>query len=56
MPEGLADKKLLVLDLGADVNGVDDNGETAMHGAAYNVRINLPNMSWGREINKRKMS
>ena len=25
----------LLLDLGADVNGVDDNGETAMHGAAY---------------------
>ena len=23
------------LDLGADVNAVDDNGETAMHGAAY---------------------
>jgi ankyrin repeat protein len=27
------------LDLGADVNAVDDNGETAMHGAAYK---NLP--------------
>lgn len=25
----------LALDLGADINGVDDNGETAMHGAAY---------------------
>ncbi|MEW4528139.1 ankyrin repeat domain-containing protein [Maioricimonas sp. JC845] len=25
----------LLLDLGADVNAVDDNGETAMHGAAY---------------------
>jgi uncharacterized protein len=25
----------LLLQLGADVNGVDDNGETAMHGAAY---------------------
>ena len=25
----------LALDLGGDVNAVDDNGETAMHGAAY---------------------
>jgi len=25
----------LLLKLGADVNAVDDNGETAMHGAAY---------------------
>jgi ankyrin repeat protein len=26
----------MLLDHGADVNGVDDNGDTAMHGAAYN--------------------
>ena len=27
----------LLLDLGADVNTVDQNGDTAMHGAAYNI-------------------
>jgi ankyrin repeat protein len=26
----------MLLDLGADINTVDDNGDTAMHGAAYN--------------------
>jgi ankyrin repeat protein len=32
--EAIAAVKLL-LDLGADINAVDNNGETAMHGAAY---------------------
>ena len=27
----------ILLDLGADINGVDDNGDTVMHGAAYNI-------------------
>jgi ankyrin repeat protein len=31
----------VLLDLGADVNAVDDNGETAMHGAAYQSRFEL---------------
>lgn len=30
-----------LLDRGADVNAVDDNGETAMHGAAYQSRPDL---------------
>jgi ankyrin repeat protein len=29
------------LDHGADVNAVDENGETAMHGAAYQSRAKL---------------
>lgn len=33
-PEAL-EAVLLALDLGNDINAVDDNGETAMHGAAY---------------------
>jgi uncharacterized protein len=27
----------MLLDLGADINGVDNNGDTVMHGAAYNL-------------------
>jgi uncharacterized protein len=27
----------MLLDLGADINTVDDNGDTVMHGAAYNI-------------------
>ena len=38
--EALAAVKFL-LDLGADVNAVDKNGETALHGAAYQSRANL---------------
>jgi ankyrin repeat protein len=34
-PEAVEAVKML-LDLGADVNAVDANGDTAMHGAAYN--------------------
>ena len=36
---GAGSRDRSLLDLGADVNAVDNNGETAMHGAAYK---NLP--------------
>jgi ankyrin repeat protein len=39
--EEAAEAVRLLLELGADVNAVDDNGETAMHGAAYQSRWNL---------------
>jgi ankyrin repeat protein len=35
-PEALEAVNML-LDLGADINTVDNNGDTAMHGAAYNI-------------------
>ena len=38
--ESLAAVRLL-LEMGADVNAVDDNGETAQHGAAYQSRAKL---------------
>jgi ankyrin repeat protein len=34
--EEIVEAVTYLLDLGADVNAVDDHGETAMHGAAYN--------------------
>jgi ankyrin repeat protein len=41
--EALAACKLL-LETGADANAVDNNGETAMHGAAYQSRANLASL------------
>lgn len=40
-PEEALEAVKLLLSLGADINHVDDNGETAMHGATYK---SLPNM------------
>src|SRR5215469_8164124 len=34
----------LLLDHGADINGVDNNGDTAMHGAAYNQYPRVVNL------------
>ena len=36
----------VLLDLGADINAVDDNGETAMHGAAYQSRCQAGAAIW----------
>ncbi|MBW8886047.1 MAG: ankyrin repeat domain-containing protein, partial [Planctomycetia bacterium] len=43
----------LLLDLGADVNAVDNNGETVMHGAMYQDRWQLVQLfdSRGADIN-----
>ena len=40
--EEAVDAVKLLLELGADIDAVDDNGETAMHGAAY--------QSWGKVV------
>jgi ankyrin repeat protein len=39
--EEAAEAVQLLLGLGVDINAVDDNGETAMHGAAYQSRAQL---------------
>ncbi len=41
----------LLLDLGADVNAVDNNGETAMHGAMYQDRWQLVDLFDSRGAN-----
>jgi ankyrin repeat protein len=41
-PEQAIEAINLLLELGADINAVDDNGETAMHGTAYK---NVPTVS-----------
>jgi ankyrin repeat protein len=43
----------VLLELGAEVNAADDNGETAMHGAAYQSRANLVSLlaERGADIN-----
>ena len=41
----------MLLDLGADINTVDNNGDTAMHGAAYNAYPLVPHLlaePWSR--------
>jgi uncharacterized protein len=48
--EAFAAVKLL-LDLGADVNAVDKNGETAMHGAAYQDRPKVVHLLADRGAN-----
>ena len=34
----------MLLDLGADINGVNNDGDTAMHGAAYNMYPRVVNL------------
>jgi len=34
----------MLLDLGGDINGVDNNGDTPMHGAAYNIYPRVVNL------------
>ena len=41
----------MLLDLGADINAIDDNGDTAMHGAAYGAYPKIVNLLAERGAN-----